>query len=304
MEDRIVRELGHLAKEEREAERARLDERWDRLAAGTLTPEEGAELRALAESSPEARETYEAFRPLGAKFQARMVNVIARELDTVALVREALTGDQAALTRLVARLTPVIQARVARTLLARRSLLGADRNVHQEVGDRTQDVFLLLFEKGGRVLLSWEPERGLSLENFVGLVSKFYVLSYLRSDKRNRGKEEPVPDKDLEGLSSDRGAEEIVLKREQLHLLLDRMRERLSPQGWQLFELLYVEELSVEDTMAATSLSADAVYKWRSRLRQLAEELRAELSGKAEPERKTRKDEDEKNETEKDEDDE
>jgi hypothetical protein len=80
-EDRILRELGHLAKEEGETEKARLDERWDRLAAGTLTPEEDAELRALAAASPEAREAYEAFRPLGAEFQARVVNEIAGEIE-------------------------------------------------------------------------------------------------------------------------------------------------------------------------------------------------------------------------------
>ncbi|MFP5285496.1 MAG: hypothetical protein ACLGI9_07145 [Thermoanaerobaculia bacterium] len=79
-EDRILRELGRLAREEREAEEARLDERWDRLAAGTLTAEEEAELRALAETSPEAREAYEAFRPLGAGFQARVVDAAAAEL--------------------------------------------------------------------------------------------------------------------------------------------------------------------------------------------------------------------------------
>jgi hypothetical protein len=78
-EDRLLRELGHLAKEEEGAERARLDERWDRLAAGTLTAEEKAELRALAESSPEAREAWEAFRPLGPEFQARVVEKIAKE---------------------------------------------------------------------------------------------------------------------------------------------------------------------------------------------------------------------------------
>lgn len=79
-EDRLLRELGHLAKEEEGAERARLDERWDRLAAGTLTAEEEAELRALAETSTEAREAWEAFRPLGPEFQARMVERIAAEL--------------------------------------------------------------------------------------------------------------------------------------------------------------------------------------------------------------------------------
>jgi hypothetical protein len=80
MDDRLLRELGELEQREGEDERSRVDERWDRLAAGTLTAEEEAELKALAESSPEARETYEAFRPLGADFQARMVAAAAAEL--------------------------------------------------------------------------------------------------------------------------------------------------------------------------------------------------------------------------------
>jgi hypothetical protein len=83
-EDYLLSELGHLARDENEAEKARLDERWDRLAAGTLTPEEDAELRALAASSPEAREAYAAFRPLGAEFQARVTGEIAAELATPA----------------------------------------------------------------------------------------------------------------------------------------------------------------------------------------------------------------------------
>ena len=73
-------ELGDLARQQDAAEQARLDERWDRLAAGTLTAQEEAELSALASSSPEAREAYEAFRPLGPEFQARVVEAAAAEL--------------------------------------------------------------------------------------------------------------------------------------------------------------------------------------------------------------------------------
>jgi ferric-dicitrate binding protein FerR (iron transport regulator) len=76
MSDRLLRELGDLARSETKAEEARFDERWDRLAAGTLTAEEEAELKALSESSPENQEAFEAFRPLGAEFQARMVSAI------------------------------------------------------------------------------------------------------------------------------------------------------------------------------------------------------------------------------------
>jgi hypothetical protein len=80
-EDPLLRELGHLAREESDLARARLDERWDRLAAGTLTAEEEAELRALAAASPEAHEAYEAFRPLGEDFQRRMVDGISSEIE-------------------------------------------------------------------------------------------------------------------------------------------------------------------------------------------------------------------------------
>jgi hypothetical protein len=72
-EDRLLRDLGQLAREREAEEAARLDERWDRLSHGALSPEEEAELRALAESSPEAHEAYEAFRPLGPDFQAGVV---------------------------------------------------------------------------------------------------------------------------------------------------------------------------------------------------------------------------------------
>lgn len=76
MNDQFLKELGDLARQRDGAERSRLDERWDRLVAGTLTAEEDAELKALAETSPEARDAYEAFRPLGNDFQARMVSAI------------------------------------------------------------------------------------------------------------------------------------------------------------------------------------------------------------------------------------
>lgn len=113
------------------------------------------------------------------------------DVETSKLVRDALAGDRKALARLVALLTPVIQIRVARTLRAHGSLLGADRNVRQQVEDLVQEIFFSLFTKGARVLRSWQAEGGLSLEDFVGLVSERHVVSFLRSGKPNRWKEEP-----------------------------------------------------------------------------------------------------------------
>jgi hypothetical protein len=75
-DDRWQRELAQVNRDQQEEERRRLDERWDRLSHGELSPEEEAELRALAETSEEAREAWEAFRPLGPDFQAGVVRAV------------------------------------------------------------------------------------------------------------------------------------------------------------------------------------------------------------------------------------
>jgi len=78
-DDDLLRKLGEMARDEAESERARWDERWDRLAAGTLGAEEEEELRRLAGASTEAGEAYEAFRPLGAEFHAAVAAAIATQ---------------------------------------------------------------------------------------------------------------------------------------------------------------------------------------------------------------------------------
>ncbi|MFP5285083.1 MAG: hypothetical protein ACLGI9_05030, partial [Thermoanaerobaculia bacterium] len=161
--------------------------------------------------------------------------------DSAGLVHRALAGDQTALTRLVAGLTPVVQARVARTLQARRRL-GSGRDVRQEVEDLSQEVFLSLFARDAHILRSWQAERGLSLENFVGLVAQRQVVSFLRSGKRNPWKEDPTEMEELDVPAPALGPEEITASREQLSLLLERLREKLTPLGYQIFVLLFLQE--------------------------------------------------------------
>jgi RNA polymerase sigma-70 factor (ECF subfamily) len=186
-------------------------------------------------------------------------------------------------------LTPVIQARVARTLLAHR-WGGAGRDIRQQVEDLAQEVFLALFADEGRVLRSWQAERGLSLENFVGLVAERRTVSFLRSGRRNARKEELASGEELDVRVDEPDPEEVAASRQQLRLLLGRLRESLSPLGLHLFQLLFVQELTLQEAMAASGLSADAVYAWRSRLRRLARELMRELSETGPPPRTPRED--------------
>lgn len=205
-------------------------------------------------------------------------------------VRRALAGDEPALTRLVRRLTPVIQSRVARGLLLRRTGTAAGRNIRQEVEDLTQEIFLVLFADGGKVLRSWQPERGLSLLNFIGLVAERQTASILRNGKRNPWKEDPTLPENFDQAAQTSGPEEITASREQLKLLLHGLTEELSPLGRHLFDLLFLRELPVEEVIQQTGMSPDAVYAWRSRLRRLAGRLLDEMSDNQLEERRPLKD--------------
>ncbi|HEY0782630.1 MAG TPA: hypothetical protein VGE98_09260 [Thermoanaerobaculia bacterium] len=184
----------------------------------------------------------------------------------------ALEGDEACCRRLVVALTPTIQSRVARTLRLCCGGRTAGRT-RQQVEDLVQDIFCHLFANDGKVLRSWRPELGLSLVNFVGLVAKRQTLSVLRSPRRSPLTEDPTDPDDLDGPSGAASPEREVASREQLSLLLKKLREKLSDLGWTMFDLLFIQELDVDEVVQRTGQTPDAVYAWRSRLRQLARSL-------------------------------
>lgn len=203
-------------------------------------------------------------------------------------IKRALEGNQATLTRLIDELTPVIQARVARTLL-RWGTLGGGRDIRSDVEDLSQEVFVSLFADQGKTLRQWDVEKGLSLKNFVGLVAQRHTASILRNRKQHPWNEEPVLDMVLERhienshhiSASATGAipsgaidsEEAMTSKELLRFLFRRLEEELSPLGMNLFHLIFVKEMSVEDVCEHMNMTADAVYAWRSRLTRMAKKL-------------------------------
>ncbi len=75
-EDRTIIRLARRARERLADGEARYPGTFDELAAGALEPAAAERLRAAGEDSREARVAYEVFRPMGADFQARMVDEI------------------------------------------------------------------------------------------------------------------------------------------------------------------------------------------------------------------------------------
>lgn len=193
-----------------------------------------------------------------------------------ALVDSALAGDKAATRTLIRTLLPVIQVRVARALVRRKS--GASRDVRQEVEDLTQEVFAALFADEARLLRVWDPARGLSLLNFCGLIAEREALSLLRSGRRSPFTETATALDDLERDAEPVADAEIgFASKQQLTLLVDRLRVELSPRGLELFYRLIIDEEAVASVCTSTGMSADAVYAWRSRLGKLVRKILTEL---------------------------
>ncbi len=197
--------------------------------------------------------------------------------DERALLDGTLAGQAGATRELVRILAPVVQARVARVLVRRRGASG--RDVRQHVEDLAQEVFEALFADGARALRAWDPARGLSLVSFCGLVAEREAASILRSGRRSPWTETATELEELErSLDHVVPAEALVANRERLAIVVERLREALSPRGLELFQRLVVDEEPVAAVCAATGMSADAVYAWKSRILKVVRKLVTEAA--------------------------
>lgn len=188
-------------------------------------------------------------------------------------------GDERALREFVGAISPVVQARVARALLRRRSL-GRGEDPRQRLADIAQDVYVELFRDGARLLRSWDPARGLSLRGFVGLVAEQRVAATLRNRRTNPwtdalGDGEVDVGTDLPTPTA--GPEEQLLSRDTVERLLDLVRAELSPMGLDMFQCLIVDDEPIASVCASRGMSTAAVQAWSSRLKRLVRTLAHEV---------------------------
>lgn len=187
--------------------------------------------------------------------------------DDSALLGRALAGEREATSTLVRRLKVPIQAELAHLLL--RVAPAQGRSARQELEDLIQEVFIALFDRSKKLLSSWDPARGRSLESYVRLIARSRALDVLRSRRRSPWQAEPMDHDQIEELAEPAAPQqaERTVAREQLIALAHALPMMLSTRDFNLFVALFVEERPPADVASDIGMTAGAVYQWSSRFR-------------------------------------
>lgn len=208
---------------------------------------------------------------LGLTWAAVVLGAAGATALTAADVERALRGDRTALRGLVERLFPLVAARV-RAFVRRRP---TGRIGPHDAHDLAQDLWVTLFKDDGRSLREWSPERGLSLEGYVGLLAQRELWARVREEsagKRGGGLAtvELDPERSEGGPAGD--PERLAADRDLLTRLASHLEASLPERGRLVLRLLYTDECSPSEAAAVLGVEVQVVYNWQFRIRKLAQD--------------------------------
>lgn len=174
-------------------------------------------------------------------------------------LREALSARGPARGELVRRLLPVVRARVRRRV-----------GPGVEIDDFVQEVWLSLFDKGGKRLLAYEPSRGASLEGYVGHLAERQVLQILRARsalKRGGHLRAVELSGEGEGSPATRSPAEQVDTADLVDKLGQHLGQSLPERGRLVLQLVFQDGLGASEAADAMGVQVQVIYNWQHKIR-------------------------------------
>lgn len=196
---------------------------------------------------------------------------------TPAALARALAREPGALNTLVRHLAPVIQFRVSRVLAP---LAQSRTTLRDDVEDISQEVFAHLFAGDAAILRRWQPQRGASLRNFVGLIAQRLARDHALKRSAKDARQALRLDADNLWIEAPLSSPEVALvNADTLRYVVAALYQQQTARGRQLFDMLMLEQLEPGEIAERTGLSRDAVYMWRSRLIHAARKILLDYEG-------------------------
>lgn len=196
------------------------------------------------------------------------------KINSLQLIKLVVTGDRLSIRELIKRLTPTIQASAAQTLSLFDSKI-EPTHTHAELADYCQDIFMHLFENNCKVLMTWDPDKGMTLKSFISLITKRRVISSLRSHKKTNFLDENIINERLDSLKTPNEQSRHSNYNFVVHLIR-ALKKTISEQGYEIFVLLFLYEQSIDEISQTTGLSKNSIYVWKNRIRNQAKNITKE----------------------------
>lgn len=189
--------------------------------------------------------------------------------ETLALIAGAQRGDPAALRRLITRLMPVLQARVRRRLRSR-----PDRRLGSfDEQDLVQEIWLSLVKDGAAQLARWDPERGATLEGYVGMVAERVlgnVAQQVGALKRRADADRSDASPELL-VASGPDPEQTADLKQTCAALGAHLEQELPAKGQTILRYLYTDGLAPDEVAEVMGVNRQVVYNWQHKIRKLAQ---------------------------------
>jgi RNA polymerase sigma factor (sigma-70 family) len=153
-----------------------------------------------------------------------------------------------------------------------------------EVDDVIQSVWLVLWKDDGRQLQAWSPDRGISLEAYVGMIAERETGNHLqRVTALRRGEAQtdsfhaagPDGRGDLEMPAPGASPEQVVEADDLMRALEAHLSTELSEKGRLVLALVYVDGRSPDEAARLLGVQLQVVYNWQHKIRGLARDFLA-----------------------------
>lgn len=182
-------------------------------------------------------------------------------------------GSRGTLRELAAWLLEVVDREVR--ILLRPIALRYRRDLREAIEDFVQDVLVLLLQSDGRVLRTWNPDRGMRLRSFISLVVRRYLCRRFRGFRGNPWSIDPTDADELyayldDGTSAGSLPHDHIVE---VNEILTRLHGELSDRDWRLFTKLYIDQSKPLDVGEEEGMRENSVHKWCSRFHQRVRQM-------------------------------
>jgi len=190
------------------------------------------------------------------------------------LISQCLGGDKASYDSLVRKYTKFVYNSIYRTLELKGYKISDDL-----VSDLHQDIFYILIKDDFRKLKQfegWSEKRNTacSFATWLGVVTRNYVLNFIRSDSKKRSltkslDEQTNEDKDgslLDTIEDNKPSIKETLDHEAMVNILNKHYEKLDVMERSILDMFYVQSLPLEEIARVLGKSEDAVFMQKKRI--------------------------------------